>query len=413
MSHTPAAVVAAPGSSSPLRSLGNRAFRMLWLGSLLTFTGFSMQMLARGWLMLELTNSAFLVSLTAAMGALPQVFLSVLGGLLADRYDRRTILIAGEVVNLVMYGLLAVLAFAGVVTPWQVMALSLVTGCAFALSMPARVAILPTLVPRQDLQNAIALNTTMFSTGQIIGPALAGGVIGWLGIPAGLAVCATLVAPAIFFFAIMGQPPFSGERPTGSALDNLKEGFAYIRGSRVVMGLILIGLAGTVFGLPYQVLLPVLARDHLGLGSEGLGLLQGVGGAGALAGSVLLALLGDSHWFRRFTMLSNYGLGLAVAAFALTPWFPLALLFSALTGILNQFYLTTNFTLVQMVVPDILRGRVMSIRMIIFGLMPLGSLAAGAAAEVIGAPQAVALGGLVCMLMVAMVLWRLPEVRKL
>lgn len=413
MSQAPVAVAPAPGSSSPLRSLASPGFRMLWIGSLLSFICFSMQLLTRGWLMLELTDSPFQVSLTAALANLPQVFLSVFGGLLADRHDRGRILVIGETVNLFAYAVLAALALSGVVEPWHVYGIALITGCAFALAMPSRVAVLATLVPRADLQNAIAINTTMFSMSMIIGPALAGAVIGWSGVPAALALCLVFVIPAIWFFTRIGTPPFAGERPTGSALENLKEGFAYIRGSRVVLGLILIGLAGTVFGLPYQVLMPVLARDHLGLGSEGLGLLQGVGGAGALAGSILLAILGDSHWFRRFTMISNFGLGIAVAAFALTPWFPLALVLSAVAGIMNQFYLTTNFTLVQLVVPDILRGRVMSIRMIIFGLMPVGSLAAGAAAEFIGAPQAVALGGLICTLMVAAVLWWLPEVRKL
>ncbi|MCX6023306.1 MAG: MFS transporter [Chloroflexi bacterium] len=408
-----AAPLAPAPSSSPVRSLSSPHFRMLWFGSLFSMISFNMLILARGWLMLELTDSPLWVSLTAAAAGLPTALLSVVGGLLADRYDKSRILMIGEIISFTGYIILGLLTITKIVQPWQVMLLALFAGCSFALVNPSRVAILPTLVPRRDLTNAIAINTSMFSLSQILGPAMIGMIIGWWGTSVGLWLCAILSAPAIYLLGHIGKPPFATERPTGNALDNLKEGFAYIRGSRLVSGLILLGLFGTVFAMPYQVLMPVLARDHLGLGSQGLGLLQGAGGLGALSASIVMAFVGDTPWFRRLALASNLLLGVMVIAFALSPWFAVSLLLSACTGVMNQLYLTTNFTQVQLVVPDVLRGRVLSFRMIIFGLMPVGALAAGALAEFIGAPQAVALGGATCLVMVMIVLVRFPELRTM
>jgi MFS family permease len=372
-----------------------------------------MQFLARGWLILELTDSPFYVGLAAAAGGLPMLLFSMVGGVLADRFNRRTVLLVGETANLALFILLAMLIAAEVVEVWHVLAVAFLSGIAFAVGMPSRQALMATLVPREDVGNAIALSTGMFSLSQVVGPAIAGVLVSFAGIATTFAVTAVALVPAIGLLVTLAVPATPQPHDDASPLERLAAGFSYVRGNPLIRTLILMGGIGTLFAMPREALMPVFARDVLGAGSQGLGLLLGANGLGACAGSLLLAATGDSPLFRRLALGSSLAVGLAVVAFALSSSLALSLVLSAVAGLMNQLFLATNFTVIQLAVPDDLRGRVLSIRMVIFGLMPIGSLAAGAIAELAGAPATIAAGGAICAALMAVVLLRTAEVREI
>ena len=406
-----------PKRSGPVRSLYNRDYRLLWIASLITISAWMMQMVARGWLIREMTHSPFYVTLVFAAGSFPMLIFTILGGVLADRMDRRWLVIANDVAGFFLYSLLSILVFTHRVEVWHVLAVSFATGVGFALSMPARQSIIPSLVPREDLGNAIALSTAMFSASQTVAPAIAGFLIHLIGNGGCFLVSSLiLVAPPLLVRAI-SVARTSGARRDQNALQNIKEGFLYTKRSALIASLIVMGAVGTVFAMPYQALMPVIAGDVLQVGEQGLGLLLAAAGVGALLASVSLAFLSDSHFLGKILLLSSPGLGLALILFSVSPSFLLALAMAVVIGYSMQMFLTSNFTVVQIVVPDDLRGRVLSIRMIIFGMAPIGQILGGWVSESIGperngTPWTLALVGAICIVLMLIVIASSKELRR-
>ena len=397
----------------PFESFKTWNYTYFWIASLLSITSFFMLMIARGWLVFDMTGSVSMVGYVSAVAQTPSLILSVFGGVIADRFNRKTILLMNEGINFIILLLLAILVATDVVEVWHLMLLGLINGITFSLAFPSRAAIVPSLVPPRNIANAVALSSIMFSGAQLIGPPIAG----WL----------ILVSPATAFFAAsgfvgVGIPLFmllkvrenSGgySAANASVLDNVREGVKFIRSQRLILGLMALGFFVVVFGLAYQTFLPVFAEDILNVGPSGLGYLAGAGGIGAIAGSLLIAAYNTVNQMKAFTIAGAIGLGVFIIGFSLSVSFALSMVLSLLAGLFFQLVMTGNFSLIQVLVPDQLRGRVLSVRFIVFGMTPGGILAVGIAAEQIGTAYATAATGVICLAGVILCLLIFPSLYR-
>ena len=374
-----------------------------------------MTMIARGWLALELTDSSFMVTAVNAVGMLPMLVFSAFGGVIADRMNRRLVLIVSEAFNFVVVLALALLIVADLVNIHLVFALTILHGVGFALAMPARAASVSNLVDQKDLASGVALFTTIFSAGQLVGPAMAGYLINAYGMGFCFVAASVVLVPALAFLFLLRIPsvePGFGAPAQASVLGSIAQGLDYVRRNNVLVGLMLMGAATTIFAMPYQTLLPVFARDILNAGASGLGWLGAMGGAGAIAGSISVAAFSSPRQMKWLMLAGGLGLGIFIALFAFSTDYLLSLFLVLLVGYLFQIFMTSNFTLVQVISPDYVRGRVLSIRMIAAGLGPVGMIMLGAGAEAWGAPAATAAMGLLSLALVAAILLGIPSVRR-
>ena len=399
----------------PLRAFAYPQFRILWGASLISITTFFMVLIARGWLVLVLTDSPFLVTSVTAVGMLPTLVLSPFGGAIADRLSRRTILIVAEVSNLFLLLIMALLLFADVIQVWHVFALSALNGAAFSLSMPARASIVADVVSQRDLASGVALFSTIFSAGQLIGPALAGYLLNSYGMDVDFLVPCLLLIPAIpvlLLLRLPGPAPQMDGASRKSVLGSILEGLVYVRQRPLLTGLLLIGLVGMVFGLPYQAVLPVFARDVLYAGAAGLGWLGASAGVGAIVGSFAVAIFSSPQQMKWLMITSAFGLGGTVALFAASSMFLLSLGLILILGFMIQVFLTSGFTLIQLASPGHIRGRVLSIRMIVMGLGPIGIFLLGIGSETLGPQLALAIMGIAAVVLTALMLWVFPALRR-
>lgn len=405
-------------TASPARigALAHRDYRLLLSGTVLTQLGQWMQQVALGWLVLDLTGSAFYLGLVGFLRSIPMLFLSLPGGLLADRMDRSRLLATSQAAAALFSLVLALLVATAQVKIWHVLALTFLAGSAMALVFPVRQALVPGVVPRHDLASAVGLNSAGNNMTRMVGPALAGVLVTTVGI----AICFFVQVVGLLLalwtsLAIRLPRSEAGVRApgrSGTAWGDLEEAFVYIRSNRVIANLLLVAAAPTVFGMPYISFLPAFARD-LQIGASGLGLLMMVAGVGSVAGSVGFAAAGD---FRRkgLVQLTGAGLfGLSLVGFSLASSLPASLAFLALAGVSSSVYMATNNTLLQTRAPNELRGRILSVYMLTWGLMPLGTLPLGVLADRWGASTAVAIGGGLCVLLVVALAARSPELRSL
>ena len=375
-------------------SLRVRDYRLLFQGNAVTSVGFWMQQAALGWLVLDLTDSPFYLGLTSFARSFPMLVVSPFGGVLADRLDRRFLIISTQLSQLVLTAALAVLVFTGVVNIGQVLVVSFLMGVSMSMHVPARQALVPALVGKERLANAMALYSMSLNTSRILGPSLAGVVMGW----AGVAGCLALQSLGYLWAAInVLQIRFGDRAARGRAgstvLQNLVEGLRYCYRTKPILAQLMIAAVPTIFAYPYMNFLPSFARDVYGIGPGGLGLLMTVMGLGALSGSFALA---SRRRIKRQSLVTVVAVGLFGAflcAFALAPALPLALVFLALAGASSSVYMTLNGTILQEICPDEYRGRVSSVYMVTWGMMPLGAVPAGALAAAYGAPLTVFLGG--------------------
>ena len=413
-------------SGGPFRAFRSRNYTYYWFGSILSITSFFMLIIARGWLTFDLTQSDLWVTVVSAASLFPSLFFSVFGGVIADRFNRKHILLFSEASNFTTLILLALLVMTGLVEVWHLLALSLLHGVTFSLSSPARFSMVPSLVPPQNIANATALSSIMFSGGALTGP-LAAGML--LDVDPALAFFAGagLVGFSVPLFLLMklGQAPQWGQsmRPQGGVFHNIAEGLRHIRHSQILSGLIILGFIATFFGMPYQALLPVFAEEVLEAGPRGLGYLGMAGGIGGTIGSLLIATFSSVNQLKAWLAVGALGVGLFIAGFAQATWFAellgidlngafiIALIFAAGAGWFFQLVMTGNFSLVQVLTPDQLRGRVMSVRLIVFGLQPFALLITGVIAETYGAPLAVTLTGLSAVICGITILILFPALR--
>ncbi|MDP3910793.1 MAG: MFS transporter [Gemmatimonadales bacterium] len=394
-------------------AFAHRNFRLFLFGQTVSLTGTWMQSIAQGWLVLQLTNSPFYVGLVSALGSLGVLLFTLYAGVIADRTDKRRTVIITQTLQMLQAFALAALVWSGHVTTGSVMALAAFLGVVSAFDIPTRQAFIFEMVGKEDLMNAIALNTSIFNLTRVLGPVLAGFLIG----AQGVAVCFFL--NGVSYLAVIGSllamrlPPWTPTVAVGSAWEGFREVVAYLRSDRRASTLVVLTAIISIFGFPYLVLMPVFARDVLRVGAAGYGLLSAAVGIGAVAGALTVAVF--SARIRKGRTLVGAGMlfGTLLAVFALSRSFAVALGVLVLVGAAMIVNNALTNTLLQTHVPDHLRGRVMGFYSFMFvGMAPLGAFQAGVVAERFGAPVAVGLGGAVSALAVAIAGWRVAELRR-
>lgn len=395
-------------------SLRHASFCHLFVGTVFMSAGQWIQNVTLGWLVYDLTGSSVLLGMLNGLRALPFLITSPIAGVVADRTNRRTILIVCQYVLMMTAISMGILVTAGFVQVWQVFTFTLITAVAWSFVDPVRQSMVPTLVPKEDLMNAVALNSAAFNMTKVIGPSIGGLLIAAFGAGGNFFVQSAAYIGVLLSLYWMTVPSNSTEARRSSAMANLKEGMNYVWGNPAVFALMTSALIPRIIAMPYQALMPVFQKDVLQVGPEGLGLLLAAPGLGAsLAGFALATLSSRLKRQGLVLIISLIGLGTGLNIFAWTTSFPLALTVLVALGACQVFYMATTNTMLQVIVPDHLRGRVMSIYMLDRGLMPLGSMTAGISAHWIGAPATVSYMGLAVIVLAVLLAWRAPVVRKL
>ncbi|MFL5537645.1 MAG: MFS transporter [Longimicrobiaceae bacterium] len=391
-------------------ALRHRDFRLYYLGQALSLIGTWMQGTAQGWLVLELTDSPLKLGVVTAVNSVPTFLFTLYAGAVADRGDKRRIILWANVVALASAVSLGVLTQTALVTYPMVLAVAFALGTASAFEVPTRQSFFVELVGKDDLPNAIALNSMQFNATRIVGPAVAGWMIGIVG------TAACFFANAVSYLFVIGSllgmrlPPFERPERNGDALENIREGLAYIRSVRPVRTLVWLIAAMSVLGFPYVMLLPVFARDVLQVGAKGLGALAAATGVGAVGGGLALAALSGRVRRGRMMLAGALACSAAIFGFAASRSFPLSLALLAAVGFTMTLTTANANALLQSVVPDHLRGRVMSVYVFMFvGTAPLGALQAGAVSKWLGAPIALQAGAVVLAATLLVAAWRVPE----
>ncbi len=402
-----------PLVSSPLRALRSRNFRLFFIGQAISLIGSWMTRLATSWLVYRLTDSEFLLGLVAFAGQVPAMFLPPLAGVWLDRWDRQKVLIATQALAMLQSLALAALTLSGYITiPW-IVGLALFQGLINAVEIPARQAFVVRMIDnRADLSNAIALNSSNFNATRLVGPAIAGGVVatigeGWCFLIDGLSYLAVIAG-----LMAMRLPPEVRPPADRRALHELAEGWRYVARSTPIRSLLLF-LAGVgVLSAPYMVLMPVVAGRTLGGGAGTLGALMAASGVGALICAVRLVMRTTVVGLGRLMALATAGFGVACVLLGLSQWFWLSMALMVVTGYGLMYQVVATNTIVQTIVDDDKRGRVMAYYTIaLLGSAPLGSLLSGALADRIGVQATFVAGGVACVL-AALWFWRqLPAIR--
>ncbi len=374
-------------------------YRHFWVGSMVAIGSFRMQDVVLGWQMLEATDSAFWVGLVAFAQGVPLLLWSPVTGVLADRLRRQDIIAVAVGMAGVASAGLAFLSAIGREQPWHILVTSFLVGSAFTLFGTTRLALLPNLVPAEMVVSSSSVEYSCTRLMGFVGPAVGGVLVEFLGVPSALAVQALLFGGAVLFFqATRGE---AGRRQTrGNRLGGLWSGFGeairFLRCDRPLLSLVMLGLVMVPFGMSYQKLMPVFARDVLGAGASTLGLMMGVSSLGAGVAGFGVAAWGESLRRGRALLLSSALFGVGLVLFAFTRQVSTALVLLGVLGLLVGVYLTLSNVLFQSRSPDKLRGRVISVWSTVWGVLPFASLAMGALAEWAGAATAVAACGTIC-----------------
>jgi len=414
------AVASSAGGNPPTRrfasiwrSLRHRNFQLFFAGQLISLTGTWMQSVAQSWLVYRLTGSATLLGLVGFCGQIPVFLLAPFGGAVADRRNRHRILVATQTSAMLLAFVLAVLTLTHRIHVVHLFILAAVLGLVNAFDIPARQAFVVEMVGKEDLANAIALNSSMVNGARIIGPAIAGILVAWIG-----EGWCFLLNGVSYFAVIAGlmlmtiTPPARLARQA-SALSDIIEGFHFVGSSPPVRALMLLLGLVSLTGMPFAVLMPVFADRILHRGSSGLGILMGASGFGAFLGAFSLAVRHGWRGLGTWVAYSAAGFGLALIAFAYSSWFWLSGLLLIPVGFSMMVQMASSNTLLQVMVPDELRGRVMAVYSMMFmGMAPFGALLAGGLAGRWGAPATVASGGALCIVGAAVFRWRLPKLRS-
>jgi predicted MFS family arabinose efflux permease len=376
-----------------------RDFRLMWIGACTSSIGTWMQIVAQGWLIYRLSHSAFLLALDQFLGGIPIFLFSLIGGVVADRIERRKILLASQYIQMASAAVLTVLVATGQVHVWHILCLSFVSGFAQAFGGPAYSALIPTLVEREDMPNAIALNSIQFNLAVTVGPALAGQTLAKLGEKWCFGLNAlSFVAPIITLMMIRTTflPPTTSE----SMLTSLKQGIRFVRKQGSMEALIVLAFCMTALAMPMRTYIPVFVKDIFHRGPETYGNLLSLMGLGSIIGSLTVAGLGNIRNKGKFAITTLMCLGIGIAIFAVSKSLPLSYGMLLVVGASMMAVFATVTSLVQLITTNEMRGRVMSVYNCAFrGGMPMGNLLSGWLVPIFRAPAVLSVNGLLLVLM--------------
>jgi len=377
------------------RALKHRNFQLFFSGQIISLVGTWMQTVAEAWLVYRLTGSSVLLGVLGFVGQIPIFLLSPVGGLAADRWPRHRVVIATQVSSMLLAFTLATLTLTGRIRVWEIISLATLLGTVNAFDVPARQSFLIEMVGREDMLNAIALNSSMFNGARVAGPAIAGILVavvgeGWCFLLNGISYLAVIAG--LFMMRIEKTAPLhDGSAP----LEKLREGFRFARHTKPIRALLTLIAVVSFMALPFTVLMPIFAGRILGGGASAYGTLMGAVGLGAMFGALAVAMRQQLRGLGNVAGACAMGLGIGLVLFSGSRWYWISLGLLVLCGFTMMMQFTSINTLIQAMVPDQLRGRMMSMYSMMFlGMTPLGSLLAGWVADHIGAPITVAIGGL-------------------
>ena len=377
-------------------------FRWLWIGSLGSSFAMNMQIIARGWFVYDLTSSAMDLAWVTLSFMLPSVLFSLYGGVLADRLPKRTLIVYAQTLNAAATLVMAWIIFSGNVAFWDFIWFGFFNGSVLALSMPARQAFVPELIPQPLIFTAMALNTTGWNLSRIVGPALAGLLIAWLaggdkqsafGVGIVYMVIAGLYLTSALTTLLVDRPGVSTQDQRSGTYQEMREGLAYVFAHPRIFALLLLSIIPFLFGMPLNTLLPAFNQDVLGGHADSLGILVSAMGGGAIIGSMMMAAMGDMRRKGLWLLISSLGWAIATAFFGFSANLALALVAIALIGLISAWNMSLNRGLIQHAVDSHMRGRIMSIDMMFHGLMPLGVFPISWIAEGYGVGTALVVSG--------------------
>jgi len=396
-----------------------RDFRVFWIGQLISFSGTWMQSTAQGWLVYSLTKSPLYLGIVATAASLPVLLFTLLGGVVADRFRKRNLLIITQSLSILPALLLGFMTEIRIITPFHIIMIAFFLGMVNAFDLPARQSFLVEMVQKGRLMNAIALNSAAFNGARIIGPLIAGLTIASIGIAACFYVNAlSFLAAIIALLRIKGLPfrglefQGTGTRRIVSYLHDLGEGLRFIKDNKDILRVMVIVATFSLFGIPFVTLLPVFAEDILRVGAKGLGYLGGASGLGAFTAAFIIAYKGEIRIKGLFMSLAGLVFSISLFSFSMSRDFYLSLVLLILTGWGIVSFLAIGNSLIQLTVKDELRGRVMSVYTLLFlGLSPVGNSLIGLMANIFGADRAIMAGSCICIMTMLMLMKRIRGIR--
>ena len=394
-------------------SLRVRDFRWLWLGNLFSFNAMQMQMVARGWLVYTMTDSPFALGLVSAGFGVPMIVFSLYGGAIADRVRKRNLLLVTQACMCLMSLVITVLINIDLIALWHLVTASLFSGVIFSFMMPARSAFVVEMVEEEDLMNALSLSSMAMNISRIASPALAGVLLKLIDVPGTYWIITLSYGLTMLTTTKIPLGDLMAARPNVPMLEDVKEGLRYVIGNKIILSMLILSFVPIIVAMPYQMLMPVFARSVFGSGETGLGMLMSATGFGALIGSTIMASLGNFQHKGLLMLATGLGFGLFLMVFGYSGSLFLASVWLVFVGGTSSMFMTATNALLMTNTPQELMGRVMSLFMMTFGLMPLGVLPAGALAEAVGAPFTVFIGGAILFLFLVVATITQPHLRKL
>lgn len=391
------------------------AYRDMWLSMLVSFGGLQIAIVSRGYLAYDLSGSAGILGLVGVAMGLPMLFFSPIAGVLADRLDKRRLLISTQLFMFAVSLLLAILIHTGLIAIWHLVVFGFLQGIGFSLHMPTRSSLIPALVGRERLGNAIALNNSGRNMMTIVGPAIAGIVIvtPGLGTAGAFDITALCYAAAALFIMRLPKTLDKDKKDVAEKFTSqMFDGFHYVFTERTLLLLLSLAFIPLLLGRPYQMLLPVFQADVLGVDARWLGFLNAATGAGGLLGSLLVAYFSASQHAKLLQIVFGAFFGVSLLLFAYTTWLPLSLVLVGIVGLAANAYMSLNNTLVMLQTDQAYYGRVMSIYMMTFSLMPLAGYPMGLLVDRWSAPQVVGIAGAVILLFVLAISLVMPDLRE-
>ncbi|MBI4301887.1 MAG: MFS transporter [Chloroflexi bacterium] len=398
---------------STFNSLQHRNYRLLWLGTLISSSGDWMDQIAFSWLVYQQTGSAIYLAVVNLCRMAPIMVFTLIGGVVADRVERRRLMFTTQTVAMLLALLLAVLVSTGLIQLWMILLIAVGRGVMMSFNQPARQSLISELVPQNDLANAIALNSATLNLTRIIGPAIGGVLIASVGVAGAFYLNAASFLAVLYGLALMRFPELTRAAHRDGVLTDLVSGVRYLYGQPALRTLVLLALVPLVFGMPYNTMLAVFAKDVLKIGGGGLGLLTACSGIGALAGSLSVASFPITSHRGRLMLAGLVGFGLSLIVFATSHWLWLSLLALMAIGVSQQVYMTTNNTLIQTYVDKEYRGRILSTLFLNRGMVPLGTMIAGFGTATFGAPVTITGMAAVLVLMALAATIIAPAARKI
>ena len=403
-------------------ALAIRDFRLLWIANLVASFAMQMQMVARGGLIYDITSSPMALAWVILSFMLPSFVFSLWGGVIADRMRKKPIMIGAQLLNTAATVLLAVIIYRGDVTFWHFIYFGLFNGTILSFSMPARSAVIPEIVPKHLVVNAMALQSSTYSLSRVAGPSLAGLLIAWFaggdntsatGVGLVFYVIAAMYLVSVAATAMLHYTGDPRADTNAGMLEDIAEGFRYMGQERIILGLLVMGIVPFMFGFAPTFLAPAFNKEVIDGGPATLGYLMTAFGVGSLIGALTLARLGDIGGKGKVLFAATYIWAVGVAAFALSPGLVAAMIFGIFIGVFSSLVGSLNMSVVTLAIKPEIRGRVMAIMMMTHGIMPIGMFPVAAAAEYIGIDVALFLSAVLLAVSMAAIGWWFPELKKI